>query len=380
MEKLDERKDGTDNKGNYTLETPTVWKNTLNDGLVKFKEVKPAIQEKTAATLKKQKEENKYELTEANCIRNLKIEGSTTIQPNKVYYYPSQGCCYTVLSVQKDSSGKPSKVKLSKHGNTKAGKDKEIELDSDKDISSLRDYVMVNVRVYSDTEPCSIISTPIKLQNKLETELTEPMVGATGKSLTMSKLFHNSKAIDKESTLASECDNIEDNMILFATSGFSKSYKFKRFPKPYPYPYWGYYGTSWDGIAFIPNQNVILNGFTVYSTESNSFQLRYKIYVDDVMVEEEECLTLSDWEEKYYKRISLKGLHEVKAGAKLEISVQIAENFQSNGYVSCFYGDCGDQFKDVENDHMGLWTVDASSKSCSSGVYSGNIPEIMYYL
>lgn len=107
---------------------------------------------------------------------------------------------------------------------------------------------------------------------------------------------------------------------MFATTGYSKPFVFKRFKNPYNYAYWGYYGNSWDAIAFIPNQNVVLCGFTLYGTDRDSYEMRYKIYVDDQVVEEEDLIECSDWEEKYYKRIYLKGLYEIKAGSKLEVS------------------------------------------------------------
>ena len=75
-----------------------------------------------------------------------------------------------------------------------------------------------------------------------------------------------------------------------------------------------------------------------------------------------------------------KKLHEIKAGSKLEITLQIAKTFTTNEYVSCYYGEKGDDWAQVENEHMGLWTVKYSDKSGSSSVGYGNVPEIMYYV
>jgi len=257
--------------------------------------------------------------------------------------------------------------------------DKEISLNKQEDIDTLRDYVLINLRIHSGGTNDCILNTPVKLQNKLEDELSQSFLGATGKAMTMVKLFYGSNLVDKEALLSSLKD-IKDEIYLFATTGYSKSYTFKRFIKPYEWPYWGYYGTTIDAIAFVPNQSVVLCGFALYSTDKDSFEVKYKIYVDDVIMEEEDNLKCYEWEDKFYCRLKTKNLIEIKAGSKLEITTQIAKQFSNNEYVSCYYGDGGDRWATVENEHMGLWTVEASSKSGSSSVGYGNFPEIMYYI
>ena len=155
---------------------------------------------------------------------------------------------------------------------------------------------------------------------------------------------------------------------------------FKRFRKPYEYPYWGYSGSTVDAIGYKPSQNAIICGFSIYSTDQPSFECKYKIYIDDTLVEEEDAFTCSEYEDKYYVRIKLKGLYEVRAGSLLEVTCSIAKTLTTNEYISCYYGEGGDSWKEVENEDMGLWEVVYSPKSGSSSIGYGNFPEIMYYV
>jgi len=124
--------------------------------------------------------------------------------------------------------------------------------------------------------------------------------------------------VDGEKYLSSY-EDINEGMTLIAAAGFSKPYKFKRFKKDYEYPYWGYSMGTTDAMSFVPNKAVILYGFTVYASDQLQFEIKYKLYVDDKVVEENE-MTLSDWEDKFYKRIYLQSFHMIPAGANLEIT------------------------------------------------------------
>ena len=179
------------------------------------------------------------------------------------------------------------------------GKD-EIKLDQDIQIDSLRDYININIKLYHETNSGEIISLPIKLQNKLETELGDPIEGITGTTFALFKFFHKSHILNGDKFLNSYPD-VKEGMTIIGAAGFSKPYCFKRFKKPYEYPYWGYYGNTIDAIAFVPNKPVIFYGFVLYATDQPQFQVKYKIYVNDSEVEAEE-LTLSGWEDKYYKK------------------------------------------------------------------------------
>ena len=120
-----------------------------------------------------------------------------------------------MLEVKKNSSEQPTFVRMLKHKATD-----EVVLDDPSEIGTLRDFINLNIKIHSEASN-GIMNTQVKLQSKLESELADPIVGATGKSLSMFKLFRASRVVDKESFISS-FDNIEDDMILFATSGLSK--------------------------------------------------------------------------------------------------------------------------------------------------------------
>lgn len=259
----------------------TLWRDTMNDGVIKFKNVVPAFAESTADELSKIEKQagSKLEHNEANSVKDLKTDISL-INMGRLYYYPKNKSVYKILEVKKND-GVYESIKM-----TIPESSDEITLDKTAEIDTLRDYVFINLKIYSGSVIEDIVNTKVKLQSKLEDELRGPVMGATGNGITMFRFFHNSEIIDKEDML-SKLKDVKDNMYLFATTGYSKAYKFKRFAKPYEWPYWGYYSTTIDAIAFTPNQNVVLCGFTLYGTDRDSFELKYKLYVDNNVVEEE---------------------------------------------------------------------------------------------
>mmetsp|Transcript_20537 Transcript_20537/g.22899 ORF Transcript_20537/g.22899 Transcript_20537/m.22899 type:complete len:99 (+) Transcript_20537:201-497(+) len=96
---------------------------------------------------------------------------------------------------------------------------------------------------------------------------------------------------------------------------------------------------------------------------------------------EEEQLMATGWEDEYYYRIKLNGVYDAPAGSKIELSCWIAENLSSHAYVETYYGDGGYDYEKVENEHMGLFKIEASTDSGNgTSVYSGNFGEIFYYL
>uniref|UniRef100_A0A7S3K7D7 PHR domain-containing protein n=1 Tax=Euplotes crassus TaxID=5936 RepID=A0A7S3K7D7_EUPCR len=197
-------------------------------------------------------------------------------------------------------------------------------------------------------------------------------------SFGLFKFFRGSTIIDGDKFLSSYQD-IEEDMEIIGAAGFSKPYKFMRFKSTYEWPHWGYNRSTVDAACWIPNKNVILYGFSVYAACEPQFNLSFKVYINDTVVEEGE-MTCSDYEDKYFCRIILKKFHSIKANSKLEITAQLTRVGSSDSYLDFYYGEQGSMWREVENDHMDLWTVESSSKSGSSSISYGNFPEIMYYV
>jgi len=193
----------------------------------------------------------------------------------------------------------------------------------------------MNINIFSGDGACETLNTPVRIGNKLENEFEDPITGATGKSIGMFKFFKDGKVIDKEK-LISNLSGVKDNMSIMATVSFGKPSVFKRFEKPYEWPYWGYYGGNTDAISFVPRQNVLVCGFAIYVTDKPKFEVKYKIYIDDAVVEDQDKFVVSQdmYEDKFYYRIKLNGIHEVKAGSTLELACNFSENFDNGDYIS----------------------------------------------
>lgn len=76
-----------------------------------------------------------------------------------------------------------------------------------------------------------------------------------------------------------------------------------------------------------------------------------------------------------------KNTYDVNANSKITITTWISRNFSSSTNVNTYYGTDGYNFATVENEHMGLFTVESSGDSGNgTSVSSGQIPAILYYL
>ena len=135
----------------------------------------------------------------------------------------------------------------------------------------------------------------MKLNNKLEGEVGEVILGATGIELSSFKFFKDSKFVNKDAIISS-LDNVKDEMELVAMVGLSKPSIFRRFGNPSESRGWGHHGRYVDAIIFIPNQNVIVSGFSLYAAlDYPSFEWTYKIYINDNLVQEQNDPVQSNW-------------------------------------------------------------------------------------
>jgi hypothetical protein len=73
--------------------------------------------------------------------------------------------------------------------------------------------------------------------------------------------------------------------------------------------------------------------------------------------------------------------YPVSSGEKIEIVLYICKDNYQGSYVYIYYGTNGDSYNNYENEHMGLFTMEASNNSGNgTSVYSGQIPALHYYL
>jgi len=194
------------------------------------------------------------------------------------------------------------------------------------------------------------------------------------------KLFFNKTNIQKDKTPA-QIEEMKDQDWIYASQGLGKPYVFKRFQKVYTSYGWSNSGNHADGIAYLPQKNVKVCGFSTFAARSKDcYEMKYRVKIDGTEVEQE-TITATGWEDEHYYRHKLNGVYDAPAGSKIDISVWIAENLGSNSYVETYYGEDGNSYETIENEHMGLFKIESGDDSNNgTSVYSGHLGEIMYYL
>lgn len=359
----------------YTFEQEQVWRDTLDDSIIRFKDYISALPELSTDAAKKLPTDDPFALSEANCFKTLKSETSQDLRKGKLYYYPKEKKVFTVSDIKKDSNGSVVSANLNEKITGKS-----ITIDSAEDLQSIRDTVNINLKFALSNGESPMVNAKVKLQNALEKELEEVVKSSIGKSISMFKLVHNGVIFDKSKYISS-LEDVQDGIYFYAIVGFSTMHKFIRFRTDYYSPYWYSNATTPCALMYIPNDTVFICGFSVFAhRDGRPFELQYKIYVDDKVVEESDTQTITEYEDKYYYRVWLNDVHEVKPGGQLELYIVCAESISGNRSASTYYGYCGDSYKDLENEHKDLWTIKDSPKSRDTSLYNGQFPEIMYYM
>jgi hypothetical protein len=92
----------------------------------------------------------------------------------------------------------------------------------------------------------------------------------------------------------------------------------------------------------------------------------------------------------YYRYSSFEGIYckvlleepiEVKAEQKLKITEWTSKNELPGDYVYNWYGQNGGDYATCQNEHMGLFRLEETGDSGNgTSIYSGQIPQILYYL
>ena len=88
----------------FSVDRDSLWRKTLDDGILYFQNAQPSIVEKSQEELKKSaaKADDKYELSEANCIRILDQRFGQDIEQSKFYCYSLNKKIYKAIEVKKD--------------------------------------------------------------------------------------------------------------------------------------------------------------------------------------------------------------------------------------------------------------------------------------
>ena len=122
-------------------------------------------------------------------------------------------------------------------------------------------------------------------------------------------------------------------------------------------------------------------GFVSYAAKDDpDYELKYKLEIDGATVEECPPKKYSNWEETFFKTVMFENTYDVNANSRITITIWIARSFSSSQGVNTYYGTDGYNFTTVENEHMGLFTIESSGNSSNgTSVSSGQIPAILYF-
>lgn len=367
MEKIDNE----DTNAKYRIPKELKYRDTMDDAVVLFKNIVPAKTEHTQDELKKI---NEIEYSENNIIKTFKMKASAIFHKGNLVFYTKDNKYYKVVDLKTDDEYKPVSASLV----VKDGDDK-LDITDQSEFVHFQDFIELNMIVKPDNKDNIFISVKQKLYDKFEDTLDATLNGI-GYSLIGFKIYHRGKEIDKTMSVA-QIDDMQHKDIIFAAEGLGKPYKFNRFKSVYTSYGWSNSGNYPDGIAFIPQQNIKVCGFSTFAARSkDQYEMRYRVRIDGNDVEDE-TITASGWEDQYYYRHRLKGIYDAKSGSKIEFTCWIAESLSAHSYVETYYGEGGYEYEQFENEHMGLFKIESGGESSNgTSVYSGHFGEIFYYL
>lgn len=347
-----------------------LWLKTRDDGVLLFKDVALVIQE----TDKEDKKDDEVEHTEENCVLNF-TDKEVKYPHGSKFFHKDMGVFCTVTDSTYDESGKLESIKVRLES-----LDSEAVLTNDEEsLKPLQSHLDLYIRAVQKSGSKFTIEGKYDLATNLKENL-KSIFGAVGYNSQSFKIFHGDKLLDANQEFASIFQPGVDTY-LYAFESQGKPKKWSRFPQVYEYGTWSCGGSA-DAIAFITTKPLSIAGFVVYvPKEEPEFDLNYKISVDGATLEEGPTKKYKDYEDTYYKTIMLENTYAVKANAKINILVRIAKDLSSSSYLYTYYGTDGYNYSSVQNEHMGLFTVDyGEGGSNGTSTSSGQIPAILYYL
>lgn len=352
------------------------WIETMDDGVLYFKNTSSHIKE----IKEKVEMGQEYEHNEENCIIKL-TNPDTELAAGKKYLHAQSDKIVTVVEVERDEEEKATKVTIKQEG-----AEETTDLLPDQ-FNQLINEVDVSIRVLSKSGIKNTLKGKFNTNDTLK-QSVNGILEISGIKANRYKVFLTKKLEENKIELPKDVDleKLYESKIgvnLFAVESLGIPSKWKRFQTHYEGSEWSNSGSSADGIIFVPTKDVLLAGFAAWAPKTEpSYMMKYKAEVDGVVVEEDPNATVyTKFQDTYFNRIMFENPHEVKTGSRIKITIWISKDFSNSSYVYTYYGTNGSDYATVQNEHMGLFTLEASDNSGNgTSVYSGNIPEIFYYL
>lgn len=352
------------------------WIETMDNGTLYFKNV--SLQSKE---VKEPKDGDKeYEHTEANCILEL-TNTENIFDSGAKFYHTELDQFVTISKVEFDEDDKPTKYLLKI-----ADKKDPIELKPNQ-TNLLQNKLELTIRVLSKTGIKNTIHGQFDINEGLTQEI-KSILEISGLNASRYKLLTPNKQENSQIELPKDIklETIYDpknGIWVFAVESLGKASKWKRFATHYEGSEWSNSGSSADGIIFKPTKDILFSGFSTWAPKTEpKYEMKYKIEVaGKVICQDQNRTEYSKFEDTYYNRVMFDTPYEVKADQKIKMTWWISKYFNHNENVYTYYGTNGSDYATIQNEHMGLFEIDASDDSGNgTSVFSGNFPEIFYYI
>ena len=222
----------------------------------------------------------------------------------------------------------------------------------------------------------------LKCGEKIDITLLEA-AKSIGCKVSGLKFFAKGKEISKGQSLQPGMMIEGDHVI--GVQGLGKPKTWKRYEKPYEHSGWSNNGRYADALKFTPTKNILFAGFASWaSKEEPSYDHKYQIEINDNEVLKTEWANRSGWvgeKGNEILQVFFEEPIEISSGTSFVIRAWIKKTGTEDGYTNTYYGDQGDNYKDIPNEDMGLFELDSAQGSDNgTSVYSGHFPQVFYHL
>lgn len=201
---MEKKGDDVHEEDKYHLVKDVMFCETMEDGVLAFKNIVPAKRELKMDVLKKL---NEPELTEASIMKAFKVISSHVFNKGNLVYNSKDKKFYKVVDLKTDDAYNPTFASLV----IKDGDDK-LELSKESDFEHFRNYIELKLIIKSSKSDNMMLAIKQKLYDKFQDTLSSIFNGVD-LSLIAFKLFFNSKELDKALCVAQMNDMTEGDYI-----------------------------------------------------------------------------------------------------------------------------------------------------------------------
>lgn len=251
------------------------WVETLNDGLLPFKNVTFSIQE----SLKEEKEDKEFPHTQENVILDFESE-NVPFNTGAKYFHTEKKQFWTIEEREEvEGTIRPKFVKV-KFADSEA----EPELiENDQELGKLIDQLPVKLRIIEKSGAKKTANGTVDINDGFKDGM-EKLFSSLGLKVMKYKIFHGKDVLKNDASL----DKLylsDRGLDFFWWECLGKPSKWRRFEGKYGDNTWSNSGRHHDRIVFVPKKDIVFAGFSVFRPKDDpSFYMRYKIEIDEKVI------------------------------------------------------------------------------------------------